>query len=162
MIKLNKKRVFLTLIVIISLSPIIVFADSSFGPEEWHQYRMQGDKNDVFNNGSEPLKYKVYETPDEVRVTPVIVGDKLFIGNHESGHLQAFDVHSGAKLWENQAPNWIHSEMIYHNGKVYVGFGNRFFRDDGIRGTGENGVMALDAETGDILWSTSQPWCHWQ
>lgn len=133
------------------MSPYIVSADS-FGPEEWHQYRMQSDKNAVFDNGSEPLTYQTYETTDEVRATPVIVGNKLFIGNHESGDLHAFDVHSGEQLWENQAPNWIHSEMIYHNGKVYVGFGNRFFREDGIRGTGENGVMALDADSGDILW----------
>lgn len=133
------------------MSPYIVSADS-FGPEEWHQYRMQSDKNAVFDNGSEPLTYQTYETSDEVRATPVIVGNKLFIGNHESGDLHAFDVHSGEQLWENQAPNWIHSEMIYHNGKVYVGFGNRFFREDGIRGTGENGVMALDADSGDILW----------
>src|SRR5690625_6613534 len=49
------------------------------------------------------------------------------------------------------------SEMIYHNGKVYVGFGNRFFQDNGIRGTGENGVLALDADSGDILWKFNTP-----
>src|SRR5699024_11266131 len=56
------------------------------------------------------------------------------------------------KFGENKAPNWIHSEMIFHDGKVYVGMGNRFFQDDGIRGTGKNGVIALNAETGDVLW----------
>ena len=135
-----------------SISPNIVLGDS-FGPEEWHQYRMQGDKNPVFNNGSEPLSYQTYDTPNEVRATPVIVGNRLFIGNHETGELNAFDLHSTEQLWETQAPNWIHSEMIYHNGKLYVGYGNRFFQDNGIRGTEENGVLALDAETGDILWN---------
>jgi outer membrane protein assembly factor BamB len=148
----NKRNVLFFIAVFIFMgTPYMVHAED-FGPEEWHQYRMQGDKNAVFHNGSDPLTSRTYQTSGEVRATPVIVGNKLFIGNHESGDLHAFDVQSGKQLWEKQAPNWIHSEMIYHHGKVYVGFGNRFFRDDGIRGTGENGVMALDTETGDILW----------
>lgn len=149
---MKKGLLFLMVGFMMSMSPSIVFGDS-FGPEEWHQYRMQGDKNAVFNNGSEPLDYRTYKTPDEVRATPVVVGNKLFIGNHESGNLFAFDVNTGEQLWESQAPNWVHSEMIYHNGKLYVGYGNRFFQDNGIRGTGDNGVLALDADTGDILWN---------
>lgn len=30
--------------------------------------------------------------------------------------------------------------------------GNRFFQNNGIRGTRKSGVLALDAETGEILW----------
>jgi len=143
---------FLLVGFIVILSPSFAEAADSFGPEEWHQYRMKGDKNAVFDNGSDPLESQKFKTVNEVRATPVIVGDQLFIGNHDSGELLAFDVNSGEKLWENEAPNWIHSEMIYHNGKVYVGFGNRFFQDNGIRGTEESGVLALDADSGDILW----------
>ncbi|MGY0691306.1 outer membrane protein assembly factor BamB family protein [Virgibacillus sp. FSP13] len=139
------------LIIISSLTPSIANA-ASFGPEEWNQYRMNNDKNAVFDNGSDPLEYHEFETADEVRATPVIAGNKLLIGNHNSGDLFAFDVATGEKLWQSKAPNWIHSEMIYHDGKVFVGFGNRFFQESGIRGTGESGVLALDAETGDTLW----------
>ncbi|WP_088052320.1 outer membrane protein assembly factor BamB family protein [Virgibacillus dakarensis] len=113
---------------------------------------MDSDKNAVYDNGSKPLDYHEFQTADEVRATPVVAGNKLFIGNHDSGDLFAFDVTTGEKLWQSKAPNWIHSEMIYHDGKVYVGFGNRFFQDDGIRGTEESGVLGLDAETGEILW----------
>src|SRR5699024_660067 len=77
----------------------------------------------------------------------------MFVGNHNSGDLFAFNVLTGEKLWQNKAPNWVHSEMIYHDGRVFVGFGNRFFQDNGIRGTGESGVMALDAESGEELWT---------
>ena len=135
---------------------VIIFPYSvqggNFGPDEWHQYRLNHDKNAVFNNGSQPLEFRVFKTANEVRATPVVAGNKLFIGNHDTGELFAFDVHTGEKIWENKAPNWIHSEMIFHDGKVYVGMGNRFFQDDGIRGTGKNGVIALNAETGDVLW----------
>jgi len=148
---------FIVVGLIVILSPSITGAADSFGPEEWHQYRMKGDKNAIFDNGSDSLEFHKFETANEVRATPVIVGDQLFIGNHESGELFSFDVTTGEQLWQNEAPNWIHSEMIYHNGKVYVGFGNRFFQDNGIRGTGENGVLALDADSGDILWKFNTP-----
>lgn len=141
----------LSVSIMVLFTPISTFADQ-FGPEEWHQYRMKSDKNAVFGNDSDPLEFKKFKTAEEVRATPVVVGNKLFIGNHETGDLFAFDVNTGEELWHNQAPNWIHSEMIFHDDKVYVGIGNRFFQDNGIRGTGENGVYALDAETGEILW----------
>ncbi|WP_066192521.1 outer membrane protein assembly factor BamB family protein [Gracilibacillus timonensis] len=133
------------------LLPGFVSAED-FGPEEWQQYRMKSDKNAVFDNGSDPLESQVYETADEVRATPVVVGDRLFVGNHNSGDLFAFDIASGEEIWRNQAPNWIHSEMIYQDGTIFVGYGNRYFQDNGIRGTGESGVLALDAGNGDILW----------
>ncbi|WP_234028633.1 outer membrane protein assembly factor BamB family protein [Lentibacillus sp. Marseille-P4043] len=125
---------------------------ASFGPDEWNQYRLNSDKNAVFDNGSDALDYQEFTTADQVRATPVIAGNTLFIGNHNSGDLFAFDVTTGEKLWQSKAPNWVHSEMIYHDGLVYVGFGNRFFQENGIRGTEESGVLALDAETGDIEW----------
>src|SRR5699024_1137728 len=147
-----KKFVLLLIVIsIVSLPITFVYADN-FGPEQWHQYRFNSDKNAVFDNGSEPLEFTKFETANEVRATPVVVGNHLYIGNHNTGDLFAFDIYTGEKLWQNQAPNWIHSEMIYHDNKVYVGMGNRFFQDNGIRGTGENGVLALDAESGDIVW----------
>lgn len=148
----NTMKKTLLLIFITLFAVVLAACGKDFGPEEWHQYRLSSDKNAVFNNKSEPLEYTVFETANEVRSTPVVVDNNLYIGNHDTGELFAFDIHSGEKLWENQAPNWIHSEMIYHDEKVYVGIGNRFFQDNGIRGTGENGVLALDAETGEIVW----------
>src|SRR5699024_1615973 len=101
-------------ILVIFSGPVISFGEQ-FGPEEWHQYRMKSDKNAVFDNGSDSLEFKKFQTAEEVRATPVVVGNKLFIGNHESGDLFAFDVNTGEEIWHNQAPNWIHSEMIYHD-----------------------------------------------
>ncbi len=141
--------VFIALLV--SFIPTTLFADS-FGPDEWNQYRYSSDKNAVYDNDSEPLSALSYDTLDEVRATPVIVGNRLFIGNHNTGDLFAFDIENGEQIWSAKAPNWIHSEMIYQDGRVFVGFGNRFFQENGIRGTEESGVLALDAETGEVLW----------
>lgn len=151
-IKLRRSVHILILIFIVTFLQACGNSNESFGPEEWNQYRLSEDKNAVFENGSEPLETTIFETANEVRSTPVVAKDSLYVGNHDSGDLFAFDIHTGEELWKNQAPNWIHSEMIYQNGKVYVGYGNRYFQDDGIRGTGDSGVLALDAETGEVVW----------
>src|SRR5699024_4940285 len=92
---------------------------------------------------------------NQVRATPVVADGKILVGNHESGVLQAFDLESGDQLWRAQAPNWVHSEMLYSQGRVFVGFGNRYYEPgaDGVRGSGDSGVMSLDADTGQVLWT---------
>ncbi|MHC0552791.1 outer membrane protein assembly factor BamB family protein [Salinicoccus sp. CNSTN-B1] len=103
-------------------------ATAAFGAQEWTQYRLSPDNNAVIDSGHEPLEYMTLETDDEVRATPVVADGKVFIGNHNSGDIMAFDLDNGERVWHNTAPNWIHSEAIYHEGLVYVGYGNRFFQ----------------------------------
>lgn len=147
----------LSLMMILSLAGCADNSDvagiESFGADSWKQYRYSPDSNAVIDSGHDPLEYMRLETKEEVRATPVVADGKVFIGNHDSGEIMAFDLADGRKIWEEHAPNWIHSEAIYHEGKVYVGYGNRHFKADGTRGTGASGVMALDAETGEEIWN---------
>lgn len=129
------------------------FADTD---REWLQYRQEETKNAVIETDSEVFSGEL-STPNEVRATPVIADGKIFVGNHDSGDLQAFDLSSGEQLWHAQAPNWVHSEMIYHDGRVYAGYGNRFFRESDLRGTGTSGVLCLDAQTGEEMWNYNTP-----
>src|SRR5699024_3210164 len=98
-----------------------------------------------------------FKTDNEIRSTPVIVENYMFIGNHGSGSLNAFDMTTGEQLWKKDAPNWIHSEMVYEDGNVFVGYGNRYFnRNVGepyVRGSRESGIMALDADSDEELWN---------
>ncbi|GAA0315557.1 PQQ-binding-like beta-propeller repeat protein [Bacillus carboniphilus] len=136
----------------ILLMPIQSVIAAEIGPTEWTQYRMNSENNPVYNSDfNEEIRLNL-PTNDEIRSTPVIVGNRAYVGNHNTGGLFSFDLESGELLWENKAPNWIHSEMIYAEGQLFVGYGNRFFQDDGTRGTGESGMLSLDPETGDILW----------
>lgn len=129
-----------------------------FGPAEWPQYRMGPTRNAVFGNGSPALPDHQFKTRDPVRATPVVVGDHLYIGNHLGGGLFAFDIRTGDLLWGNDnpdwrhAPNWVHSDMVYVDGRIYLGYGNRVFRSADVRGTGASGVMAIDPATGATLW----------
>lgn len=123
-------------------------------PEEWTQYRLTPEKNPVIEtDGSVVPAEDGFELPDEVRATPVVVGDRLYVGTHGSGTLHAFDLATGEQVWQAQAPNWIHSEMLVSEGTVYVGYGDRGQeRGDGLRGDGPGGVLALDAGTGEQKW----------
>src|SRR5699024_6389158 len=108
-IKLRRSVHILILIFIVTFLLACGSSSESFGLEAWNQYRLSEDKNAVVENESEPLDTTILETADEVRSTPVVANDSLYVGNHGSGDLFAFDIHTGEELWKNQAPNWIHS-----------------------------------------------------
>lgn len=136
-------------------------ASSALGPSQWTQYRMNPTNNAVFDNGGGTLPDRHFGIGDQVRATPVIVGNRLFIGAHESGGMFSFNVVTGKKYWGNlgptwrHAPNWIHSDMIFANGHIFVGYGNRIFDSDRVRGTGASGVLGVDPKTGEIIWDHS-------
>lgn len=144
--------------IALALLPGMALAAQTFGPPEWPQYRLNAAHNAVFDNGSPALPDRHFKTSDQVRATPVIVGDHLYIGNHETGGLFAFDVLTGKLLWGNDtpdwrhAPNWVHTDMLYAGGRIYLGYGNRVFKSSDVRGTGASGVMAIDPKTGASLW----------
>lgn len=132
-----------------------------FGPDEWTQYRLDASNNAVYDNGGSALSRMKFRTGDQVRATPVIVGNALYIGNHATGGMFRFDLPSGKVVWHDDnpwfrhAPNWIHSEMIQADGRIFVGYGNRAFQSADIRGTGASGVMAVSPEDGATLWQYS-------
>jgi outer membrane protein assembly factor BamB len=136
-----------------------VFAEAAppdFGPQSWTQYRAGPTRNAVVETGG-PLPQggiaRNFATDDQVRDNPVVIGNQLYVGNHDSGSLNCFDLATGKLLWHAKAPNWVHSDMIDDGRTVYVGFGNRDFPSQTIRGTGKSGVMALNRYTGDIDWT---------
>lgn len=133
-------------------------AAEGFGPEQWTQYRMNPSNNAVYQNGGPALPADEFRTGHQVRANPVVIGDRLYIGNHDGGGMFAFDLKSGKTLWHDDnphfrhAPNWIHSDMVFVDGRIFVGYGNRYFQSATVRGTGRSGVMAVDPETGATLW----------
>lgn len=131
-------------------------ARSGIGPAEWTQYRMDPTSNAVYRDhgaaSGKAMPSRIYHTNAPIRATPVIVDGRLYIGNHKDGGLQAFDLKTGRMLWHNRAPNWVHSEMTEAGGMIYVGYGDREFVTAWLRGEGPSGVLALDPDTGKIIW----------
>lgn len=152
-----KKTLLLLIVVPFSLALTGCNLNSeAFGPDEWTQYRLNSQNNPVYNDGNGEELEQEFKTDNEVRATPVVANDQLFVGNHQSGSLNAFDIDTGEQIWKKDAPNWVHSEMIYHDDKVFVGYGNRYFNHDAgepyVRGSRDSGIKALNAEGGEELW----------
>lgn len=128
--------------------------------DSWTQYRKVATNDAHVRTHGGQVFTGAIETDNQVRATPVVADGKVFVGNHDSGVLQAFDLATGEEIWRAQAPNWVHSEMLYQDGRVYVGFGNRYPTDGSWqngRGTGRSGVMSLDADDGDVRWTFETP-----
>ena len=154
---MKKFKVMLGLIMVFGFSLLVQAEEnpSPYGPESWEQYRLDTSNNAVYSSEDSRAIEKIYTTGDEVRSNPVIVGDSLYVGNHSSGDFYAFDLFSGAVNWKTSLPNWIHTDSIYQDGLLYVGYGNRKFEDpfkQKVRGTGESGVAAINARTGQKVW----------
>lgn len=128
-------------------------ADGVVGPSEWTQFRMNSANNPRYHNDSDMRLDGVFATDNQIRSTPVVVEDSLYLGNHESGDLYSYDIVTQELNWKARAPNWVHSEIIYANNALFVGFGNRHVQSDGTRGTGESGVMSLVPQSGEERWT---------
>lgn len=133
-------------------------AATPYGPTTWPQYRLQPNHNAVFDNKAKPLPMRSFHTANEVRTTPVVVGNELLVGNHGSGDLFSFDLDTTAVRWHAKADNWIHSEMIATRHRIFVGYGNRDWGSNPlVRGTGKSGILALSRHSGKILWNFPTP-----
>ncbi len=93
--------------------------------------------------------------------SPVIVGERVFIGSGFNGNALAalqLRVDTGGKprrVWKTPAPHPVTGAVTYHQGLVYAGGGNGdfVFRDPRPAGM----VMALEAETGRQRWMVRMP-----
>src|SRR5699024_6247894 len=127
---------------------------------DWTQYRHTHTNNTHVTSGLDQIYNGAIQTANEVRATPVVADGKIFVGNHDSGELQAFDLASGDLLWQKQTPNSLHSTIIYADGRFFVGSCSRFYAPtdpEGIRGTGKSGVLSLAPDTGEQQWRFDTP-----
>nr|WP_298412155.1 PQQ-binding-like beta-propeller repeat protein [uncultured Halomonas sp.] len=148
-----KRLTLFACLIIASWVPAYSAVAAPENSETWTQYRLNPKNNPVVTNDALSGIASVFTTDNQVRSTPVVVGNRIYVGNHNSGDLQAFNLESGERLWKNRAPNWVHSEMILADDRLFVGYGNRFYQDEQIRGTEESGVLSLDPATGEIAWN---------
>jgi outer membrane protein assembly factor BamB len=97
-----------------------------------------------------------YDTNGDQPFTSVVVVDGLAYVGSMMNMEYAFDAVTGKLVWSFEADNWIMTNPIVADGKIFLGSGNRLFPSGNIntiyRGTGSNSLYGLDAKTGKMLW----------
>jgi outer membrane protein assembly factor BamB len=82
--------------------------------------------------------------------TPAVVDDYVFTAGYD-GAVYAFDRESGDQRWRADIADAIGSSPVYHDGVVYAA--TEFYTPSG-------GMAALDAATGDVLWTDNRMTNH--
>jgi polyvinyl alcohol dehydrogenase (cytochrome) len=104
---------------------------------------------------------------DKARATPAISGNRLLVGTQGpfggGGKMLAFDKNTGALLWATQLESHfgaiVTQSATVHDGRVYVGVASL---EEALAGlipgypccSFRGSMLALDVETGAILWKT--------
>ncbi|MCY0865096.1 MAG: PQQ-binding-like beta-propeller repeat protein [Sulfobacillus sp.] len=90
-------------------------------------------------------------------VDPVTVsGSMLYVGTN-GNQLWAINWQTGQVVWVVVVPNMAMTNPLVKDGLVVIGLGNNAFRaynttEGWVRGTGINGLMAFQADTGHEVW----------
>lgn len=85
--------------------------------------------------------------------TDVIAANGMVYVGSMMNQEYAVNATTGKLVWQFAADNWIMTDPVVADGKIFIGSGNRLFVNKRLRGTGKNTVYALDAMTGKQLWS---------
>jgi outer membrane protein assembly factor BamB len=132
------------------------------GLPEWTAFEGSGphDLNLPAEVGGRPLvaRWRL-SVPGEIVTAPAVVRGVAYFGSLDRC-VYAVDVGDGRVLWGVRAPNEVMSEPLVVGSRVFFGVGNKtIVAIDGVwvRGTGESGVEAVSARTGDVLWRFATP-----
>lgn len=124
-------------------------------PGDWTQFRYDPSSN-VAIDGSLQASWKVV-TGGPISSSPTVEGSTLYDGNNR-GWLYAIDTSDGHVLWKYHARNALMSEPLFYHGEVIVGEGDAISTGSAphrVRvGIGPSAMLAVDAQTGKLLWRT--------
>lgn len=127
------------------------------GPSSWTTYDMTQTHDAVYHPLAAGVSWAT-NVPGGIVGGLTVVGSTVYGGGLD-GTVFALDERSGRMLWEHKLPNSVFNPPTYVNGRLYVGIGNDIFvsrsGDRWIRGTPPNGLYALSARTGRVLWKVA-------
>ena len=85
-------------------------------------------------------------TGDVVVSVPTVADGVVYVGSNDN-HLHALDADTGEKLWSYDTGSWVQYSPAVSGGKVYLS----------ARVDGDHRVVALDAQSGDVVWTAEEP-----
>ena len=133
------------------------------GAAVFPQHRFDGSRQAIVPGEIGGSSWSVRLDP-EIRASPSIGYNSVYIGAHGSGELTALSLETGQVRWGIRVPNWIHHEPVIADGRLFVGFGDNHPNAEtptltrltswnwAILGSSPSGIQALDAFSGKSLW----------
>ena len=151
-------------LMFLTLASVSRADQASQWPTQWTKYRLDPSNNAVFGDPSLAVQWKTHG--NNVPFTNVTVANGIAYVGDDNNALTAYNATTGALLWNAPVNNWIMSDPIVAEGKVFVGSGDRYFHrytvDNGdnkgrgesitVRGGGPSAYYAFDAQTGKQIW----------
>jgi outer membrane protein assembly factor BamB len=162
-------------IVLLLLAIIIKIASYRYYPDtntivsfnnSLKEQGMNSSRNYVYGNG---VINKYFQYTDMVKgaqnmiiSTPTVVNGVVYFGDNNF-YVYALNAKTGKLIWKTKTNNSVMTQPLVVHGMVYVGTGNNLFKTTsksvsktGInsiaRGSGSNGIYALSASTGKVIW----------
>ncbi len=130
-------------------------------PRQWTEFETGLNRNTVFTGNKTPLLktgYILHTGAAPVVDQPAVVGRDAYVGTN-GDRLIAWNLGTGQRLWNDTLPNMVMTTPLVWHDEVVVGLGNKAFRgytkgSGWTRGSGTNGIMAVNEKTGRELWFT--------
>lgn len=141
----------------VSAANPIVIAGNAEWPNQALSMRYNPSHNAVWGTAIDSDINWTFDTHGDKPFTDVIVVNGVAYFGSMNNRIYALNAVTGQKLWEFTANNWIMTDPVIADGKLFAGSGNRFFQNKHLRGTGPNSLYALDAKTGQKLWEYAVP-----
>lgn len=155
-------------------SDAIIAFDMETGAKIWVSQQTKGD---AWNTGclieftTDDANCPVENGPDyDFASSPMLLtladGRNVVIGGQKSGAVMAIDPESGENLWKTQVgrggvQGGVHFGMAVEGSRIYVPINDMFYPEDLTRYKFKTppkpGLYALDAQTGEVLWSSPAP-----
>lgn len=137
-------------LLVAAISPRPTSANLAQGASTWTMWGHAATHNAVFGSAGDPSNW-TYTTSGSIVDQVSIVNGVTFAGTNSD---QVVAVRGGRQLWSTKLPNEVMTTPLVDGGLVIVGLGNNAFQATTplTRGTGTNGIWALDATTGQVVW----------
>ncbi|MHB8443331.1 MAG: outer membrane protein assembly factor BamB family protein [Patescibacteria group bacterium] len=139
------------------------------------QQGMTSSRNYTYSNGVINKSFQfsdiVKGAHNQIISTPTVVNGVAYFGDNNF-YIYAVNAQTGKLVWKTKVNNEIMNQLLVVNGVVYFGTGNNLYKtsitnsskltsvnatgkNSVVRGSGNNGIYALSAKTGKVIWMKS-------
>lgn len=125
-------------------------SDPTVGPSQWTMFDGAPGNSESIPGGGQFSAHWSFSVGSPIVTAPAVVQGVVYVGSMDTC-AYALDAKTGKLLWSFATDNQLMSQPLVANGSVFLASGDKGFIAS-IRGTGQNGIYALNARTGKQEW----------